>query len=95
MVCFLKKFREFCGKKSEKYEEKFSVPLADKSNNSTLEEAMKAHGVVQVYLFSLLILSARRECVVKATPRLFYPRERPRTHRIIGGWVGPRSGLEK
>jgi len=31
--------------------------------------------------------------VVKATPRPFYPRERPGTH-CIGGWVGPRAGLD-
>jgi len=31
--------------------------------------------------------------VVNATPQLFYPRERPGTHRI-GGWVGPRVGLD-
>ena len=30
--------------------------------------------------------------VVNATPRLLYPRERPRT-RCTGGWVGPRAGL--
>jgi hypothetical protein len=31
--------------------------------------------------------------VVNATPRPFYLRERPGTH-CIGGWVGPRAGLE-
>jgi len=31
--------------------------------------------------------------VVNATPRLHYPRERPDT-LCIGGWVGPRAGLE-
>jgi len=31
--------------------------------------------------------------VVKATSRLFYPRERPGTH-CIGGRVGPRAGLD-
>jgi hypothetical protein len=30
---------------------------------------------------------------VNATPRPLYPRERPVTHRI-GGWVGPRAGLD-
>ena len=28
-----------------------------------------------------------------ATPLLLYPRGRPGTH-CIGGWVGPRAGLE-
>ena len=31
--------------------------------------------------------------VVKTTPRPLYPQERPGTH-CIGGWVGPRAGLE-
>ena len=30
---------------------------------------------------------------VNATPRPLYPRERPDTH-CIGGWVGPRDGLD-
>jgi len=32
--------------------------------------------------------------VVNATPRSLYPRERPDT-RCIGGWVGPRAGLDR
>jgi hypothetical protein len=32
-------------------------------------------------------------CVVSATPRSLYPRERPGTH-CIGGWVGPTAGLD-
>jgi hypothetical protein len=31
--------------------------------------------------------------VVNATLRPLYPRERPGTH-CIGGWVGPRTGLD-
>jgi hypothetical protein len=31
--------------------------------------------------------------VVNATPRPLYPQERPGTH-YIGGWVGPRAGLD-
>ena len=31
--------------------------------------------------------------VVNATPRPFYPRERPGTN-CTGGWVGPRAGLD-
>jgi hypothetical protein len=31
--------------------------------------------------------------VVNATPRPLYLRERPGTH-CIGGWVGPRAGLD-
>jgi hypothetical protein len=31
--------------------------------------------------------------VVSATPRPFYPRERPGTRRV-GGWVGPRAVLD-
>jgi hypothetical protein len=32
--------------------------------------------------------------VVNATPRPFYPWERPGTH-CTGGWVGPRAGLDR
>ena len=31
--------------------------------------------------------------MVKATPQPLYPQERPGTH-FIGGWVGPRAGLD-
>ena len=31
--------------------------------------------------------------VVNATPQLLYLRERPGTH-CIGGWAGPRAGLD-
>jgi hypothetical protein len=59
----------------------------------TLEEATKAQrgsrGIT--LLFSL----PRRQIgwVVKATTRPIYPRERPGTN-CIGGWVGPRAGLD-
>src|SRR5215475_3046711 len=42
---------------------------------------------------SFLDLGARRGWVVSTTPRPLYPRERPGTH-CIGGWVGPRAGLD-
>ena len=32
--------------------------------------------------------------VVNATPRPLYARERPGAH-CIGGWVGPRAGLDR
>jgi hypothetical protein len=38
-------------------------------------------------------LGARWGWVVIATPRPIYPREIPGTH-FIGGWVGPRTGLD-
>ena len=31
--------------------------------------------------------------VVNKTPRPFYPRRRPGTH-CVGGWLGPRAGLD-
>jgi len=31
--------------------------------------------------------------VINATPRLLYPQKRPGTH-CMGGWVGPRAGLD-
>ena len=36
---------------------------------------------------------AQRGVVVNATPRPFYPQERPGTH-CIGVWVGPRASLD-
>ena len=32
--------------------------------------------------------------VVNATPRPLYPLKRPGTH-CIGGWVGPRAGMDR
>ena len=32
--------------------------------------------------------------VANVTPQPLYPRERPGTH-FIGGWVGPRAGLDR
>jgi hypothetical protein len=58
----------------------------------TLEQATKAQrgsrGVT-----TLSLTSALDGWVVNATPRPLYPRERPATH-CIGGWVGPRTGLD-
>jgi hypothetical protein len=41
----------------------------------------------------ILELGARRGWMVNTTPRPLYPQERPGTH-CIGGWVGPRAGLD-
>ena len=58
----------------------------------TLEQATKAQsGRRGIVLF--FNLGARSGWVVNATPRPPYPRERPDTH-CIGGWVGPRVGLD-
>ena len=48
---------------------------------------------VEVYLYSFFNLGARWVCVVSATPRPLYPLERPGSH-CIGGWFGPRDGLD-
>ena len=58
----------------------------------TLEQAMKTQIGVE---FTLSLTSAlyRWGCVVNATPRPLYPRELLGP-RCIGGWVGPRAGLE-
>ena len=45
-------------------------------------------------LYSFLNLGASWGWVVNATPRQLYPRERPGIH-CIGGWVGPRAGLDR
>ena len=48
----------------------------------------------QMYSSTLPSTSALdRGGMVNATPRPLYPRKRPVTH-CIGGWVGPRAGLE-
>jgi len=60
--------------------------------NFTLDQAMKAQrGRRGIGL--LFNLGPGWEWVINATPRSPYPRERPGTHSI-GGWVGPRSGLD-
>jgi hypothetical protein len=41
----------------------------------------------------MLDLGARRGWVVSNTPRPLWPQEKPGTH-CIGGWVGPRAGLD-
>ena len=46
-----------------------------------------------IYLYSFFNLVARRVWLVKATPRLLYPRERTGT-QCIGGQVSPRTGLD-
>jgi len=59
----------------------------------SLEQATNTQRGINVYLYSFFNLGARWVWVVKATPRPLYPRERPGTH-CIGGWVGPRAGLD-
>ena len=60
---------------------------------SPSNKPLRSRGGVEVYLYSIFNLNARLGWVVNVTPRLFYHRERPGTHRI-GGWVGPRAGLD-
>jgi hypothetical protein len=43
----------------------------------------------------ILDLSTRWMWVVSFTPRLLSPRERTPGTNWIGGWVGPRAGLDK
>jgi len=58
----------------------------------TLEQATKAEGGVEVWIYSFLNLSTRWEWVVNAMYRPLYPRERPGTH-YRGGWVGPTRSI--
>jgi len=60
----------------------------------TVEKVTKAQRGVEVQLCSLFNFGARWEWVVNAKPRPLYPRERPGTH-CVGGWVGPRAGLDR
>jgi hypothetical protein len=57
-----------------------------------LEQATKAQRGEQRYSSTLSLTSAL-DWVVIATPRPLYPRKRPGTH-CVGGWVGPRAGLD-
>ena len=50
-------------------------------------------GGVDVHLYSFFNLGARWRWMVNATPRPFYPRERPGTD-CTGGCVDPRDGLD-
>ena len=45
------------------------------------------------YISTLSLTSTLDGVVFNATPRPLYPREKPGTH-CIGGWVGPRAGLD-
>jgi hypothetical protein len=42
----------------------------------------------------ILDLGTRWRWVVSFTPRPLYPRERAPSTHWIGGWVGPRAGLD-
>jgi len=59
----------------------------------TPEQATKAQRGSRGIALLFLNLGARWGGVVNATPRPLYPWERPGTH-CIGGWVGPREGLD-
>ena len=47
-----------------------------------------------MYNSTLSLASAVDGVGVNVTPRPLYPRERPGTH-YIGGWVGPKAGLDE
>jgi hypothetical protein len=62
----------------------------------TKHHAMKAYWGMEVQRHSFFDLGTRWRWVVSFTTRSFYLRERPpppNTH-WIGGWVGPRAGLD-
>jgi hypothetical protein len=68
---------------------KFNVKVKDKVRPRTGHEAQKKSiGTALFFNFG-----ARWAWVVKATPRPFYPRERPGIH-CIADWVGPRTGMD-
>jgi len=59
----------------------------------TIEQATKAQRGVQVYLYSFFNLGARWGFGGQGHPQPLYPGEGLDTH-CIGGWVGPRAGLD-
>jgi len=61
--------------------------------NSFVNEGQEGcRGRLQVYSFFKL---GARWWVVNATPRLLYPRDRDPITFCIGGWLGPRAGLDE
>ena len=55
---------------------------------------MKAYGGLEIQLHSFLTLElSRGECYIHAAAVLCARGGDPSTHRL-GGWVGPRAGLE-
>jgi hypothetical protein len=52
------------------------------------------HFRLKVYLYSFFNLGAGWGWVVNATPRPLYPRERNPVPTVLGGWMGPRDGLD-
>ena len=58
-----------------------------------LEEAMKTHKKVDIWLYFLFNLGARRLLLLNTTLRPLYPRQRPGIH-CIGGWVCYRAELD-
>ena len=62
--------------------------------NCSWSEAFLNRGLTVVLrLYTYFNLGARWKWVVNATPRPLYPREWPGGH-CVGGWVGPREGLD-
>jgi hypothetical protein len=60
----------------------------------TLEQDTKAQRLSRGKPYSFFYLGAKCGWEVKATPRPFYLRERPGTHRI-GGWADPENSLDR
>jgi hypothetical protein len=61
----------------------------EKVSRNRPEGTERGTGIAPLFLD----LGTRRGWVVSTTPRPLYPRTRPGTH-CIGGWVGPRAGLD-
>ena len=59
---------------------------------STYNRPQRPGGGVDIYLYSFFKLGTRWSCVVKTTLRPLYTENDPVP--IIGGWVGPRAGLD-
>ena len=64
-----------------------------RTRSSSCNRQRRPRGGEEVLLYSLFNFGGRCGWVVNATPRSIYPLERPGTH-CIGGWVGPRAGLD-
>jgi hypothetical protein len=65
-----------------------------KGKMSPYNRPRRPRGGVEVLLYFFLNFGPRWMWVVNATTRSLYHRKRPGTH-CIGGWVGPRAGLDR
>ena len=68
------------------------VKVKRKVHTTTGHEVLEVRG--EPYLYYFFNLGVRWGCVVSATPRPLYPRDRPGTH-CTGGCVDPKTSPDR